>query len=1828
MAEQELALLNRVELKFALAEDDQQLEKTLGLYLAPTLLKLSSPHAEVRKSVLKIIQHVMPRITSKTIQLPVRSLIEQVYTPNVQAGLDTTSVRLYSALFLARGVDRLSFEEKKSLVPLVVQGMSNLPYSIAARMFSVLCKLLVGWKAPVWDSLEYHAFRQSFGFTSNPTNEKYLAFKISQFLRLKPTAIGVDSTSGLTEQEVKFFTTDAGMVYYDNRDLLDVKVNLLEFLKSAFSLDQCILPYLIAAADPALNINDVYSKTLKQQQSQLQSQSQSQSQSSSNIASVQISDSRNLMDYLIDMFFVETEKSTTSVNLKTNILHLLVKTDRFFVHPGLPRVALNALNSEQRKIRYSILDIVYSYANTHKGSSQSNAFANEVAQTLKTQLSDKSQITNDSSANLERQKKYETLGSLLLASPSLFLSQWEYISFLFDALSIEPPETRVVIQGVLSGLAVYFGQLSEGNKNELRLLAWHELSQVNTRKTSHVIIKYVNAAFPFEDAFARFICLLGTNNEFGAETNEESKRGLHPYYFNLHTSDYANNRRVQFPDFSTFVNLFVEEFSKAQSLPDSSIYSVVPKIIEFAKQLLVMEATRDSKTVIYVDEEWSLRVEKSIESDLEVRKLLKIRSGLLVENMSILLRCCIDVLTESLKEGAIFRQTSAQETSFHTVQLLTFASFESVQTLIPLLPSLMHETLDKRLEPKTLSRVSKIISIIVSSYSAIDQPELETIVQQMSACKYSETSMLMRCYLYARIFSKGVQLQNLNFLDKFLDKLLVDLENSLASRQSRDTVIEGIYEMAIYGLLRQILLTKPTFADTIRLGVKESLKKFDEKAVLLLGALAMSNSDTNRPSSDSAEGLLTQDEQAIYNYHNSKDIEVIFASGEALTLAAAGFKSKQILLQRDTIGSIELDSLTSETTRLPILLDTVFDACKNTKPLLRRAGCIWLLSFVQNCGHLNIIKDKSIEIQAVFMKFLADRDELIQDAASRGLSLLYELGDKNLRETLVKSLFKSFTQTDTNTYTAGSVEQNTTLFEPETLKSNDGSISTYKDVLNLAQEAGDPSLVYKFMSIAKSSALWSSRRGIAYGLGSILAQTSMDDLLLKDKNLAKRLIPRLYRYRFDPYPQVSSSMETLWTTLVKNSSQVVKDYSLIILDDLLKGMGNKEWRIRQASATALNDLFHVIDFNSYVDRLKSIWNMTFRVMDDIKDSVRKEGEKLAKTLVATLTRELGKKKKKSNSDDENGNLLGELIEFLLGNKGLGSESAEIKEFSISTLLKLCKSKSKMLKPYVGELVENFILQFSTMEPEVVNYLALNAGKYNIDNNELDSKRLKSVGNSSLMDSIDFLLSQLDESHIEQFMSKLSHAVKRSVGLPSKVSGSKVLITLVTNHRELIQQRSQGQFLLNLAVSQFSDRNETVASCYAAAAGYICRVCTTDTIVNYSQKLCSMYFDPKDWSKARYLSSVASECFSRYGGDKFDVLASAFLPFAYVGRFDGNERVHTNFDKVWTEHASGSSAVKLYATDILEFFTTYLQSNEFAVRVTLAKALSNLCAVYTTFDSFSSQTVTKVLNSLVEANRGKSWDGKEYVFQALVDFSILSKSFWLLHDSDLKNGIEKTVSTEIKRKNKVYSRLALRAASKFVQNTPVSTVNDVFFDIMREFLQREYKVRNGNGGGASDGDSDSDVEMADANGEKGPGAIAQEERRLELLDILGDSFSPGSTLKVQLDLLWWAIKKSLNPGLFPTWRTKVRVCKLLRGVLQDLPKEVDTETSLGETWIIICDQCLHVSELESVKIEMIRLSKSIIKFVESEAIKNLIVSKLSEFRAKETSSVVKVEVEKE
>lgn len=58
--------------------------------------------------------------------------------------------------------------------------------------------------------------------------------------------------------------------------------------------------------------------------------------------------------------------------------------------------------------------------------------------------------------------------------------------------------------------------------------------------------------------------------------------------------------------------------------------------------------------------------------------------------------------------------------------------------------------------------------------------------------------------------------------------------------------------------------------------------------------------------------------------------------------------------------------------------------------------------------------------------------------------MVYERGDKETKEDLVKNLISSFTG-EKQTLT-GNVSADTELFEPGALPTGDGSISTYKDV--------------------------------------------------------------------------------------------------------------------------------------------------------------------------------------------------------------------------------------------------------------------------------------------------------------------------------------------------------------------------------------------------------------------------------------------------------------------------------------------------------------------------------------------------------------------------------------------------------------------------------------------------------------------------------------------------------------------------------------------------------------------------------------------------------------
>lgn len=1661
----ELELVNKVDLRIALAESDTQLEQTLNLYLAPLLLKLASPDAEVRQAVFKAIQNVFPRVTAaRTLQLPVEALLVQAKTPKVASGQNASQVRLYSLLFLSKGVERLSNEAQGALIPELVQGISSHPVDIAARVFSILVKVLAHWKAPESDPETVDEVRSAYGFDKNQLDELFLAETIAKFFMLQPNPNPTPiQTSGMGVADSSFFTRDAGLTYKTPHEINETKVRLLEFMKVGFSNEALVLPLLVASTDSASSIADRAEMLFRK-------------------LPVDPEDPRLVLSLVTLYLGVEGKVPPAKPTLQEKILGLLCKSKVALSHDQVKEISSVGLLSDYAKLRQTAVSFIR--AVTLALASVQADYNTNIAAKLKESILadgwpqiDAGNVTNYRTAIGLRQLQYEALGDVLRNSPELWMSDLAYLTFLFDSLEGESADMRPVLQDVLSRLTVHLPKLSDACKSELKVLMRKFLTlhdhEPSISSCRYLAVKYINCTFPFSDAEARVLCVLGTWNKNSSEIVEEANKGLHPYYFNLLQSsnslDFESSMQflghtsaAEFPSFANMVMTLKEEVAAASG--NAVILQCLGEAIRFTLRVLVMQAVQGQSTVIVPDDDWSSRIDKALEVDDTVRRLVSEEIKLLAKgdtpmdgdtadtntntNTNVL-HVFLEMTFEALYDQHLGNFAVATDITYGSVFALLVSMSPSVlvEKLTPVVPKLFSLINEKVLARKALEELCECVGVIAThpSVSSATVNELLASLVTGGASYTSEARLLATSFLISRMVLRNRSEE----LDKAaLKEYFTFLTENMTNARLYDGCLEAVSQLAVFGALGpELSLTDDIGAvqTTIRLLLEPKAKTCHELSLLTLSKLALALEATYTDQLDEMSPI----EQLVYDTHVSKQFDFIFASGEALLTLAGGWQSRKVQQLVDIEGEA-VTHVPSDTHRLPVILGAVLDACAQTKPSLRSAACIWLLSIVQYLGHMPLVQNRAAEIHVAFMRFLADRNELVQESASRGLSIVYELGDNDLKETLVKGLLKSFTDSKASAaLSAGTVDLDTELFDNNVLRTDDGSVSTYKDVLNLAADVGDPSLVYKFMSLAKSNALWSTRRGMAFGLGSILSKSSLDEMLAKNETLNARLIPKLYRYRFDPNTQVSKSMNDIWSALVRDTPKTVRSNFDIILAEILKGMGNKEWRVRQASAAALNELLQTQLLEQYESRLEEIWNMSFRAMDDIKVSVRKEGNQLSKTLARIVIR---------TADVSTGNVteskaqevLNDLIPFFLGNRGLLSDAEDVRNFALETILKLCKQGGRSVKPHVPRLIEVFVELMSTLEPEVVNYLVLNADKYNLSASDVDAKRLQSLGHSPMMDAIDQLLALVDDLLMAQTVQLLRKCIRKSVGLPSKVCGSRVVVSLITKHYAVA--KPYGDTLLEICVGQLGDRNSTISTSFAAAAGYCCRIASIDAVLAYSARLTSLYFDTAD-ENSRNLAGVASEAVSRYcGSDRFEAVAAAFLPMAFIGRHDTDDSVKSVFEKEWIESSSGASAIKLYFGEICELCEKYGKSNNYEVRKIIAISIADMC---TAIEVNSVADATSLFTILLDSCKGKSWAGKEVVFGALVAFSLKKVDFLRDHPQMLEL-VQHTVATEVKRRNKHYQMKAVLDVGKFIKGfSDNDDLIDTYIDIMTDVETDEY-----------------------------------------------------------------------------------------------------------------------------------------------------------------------------
>jgi len=458
-------------------------------------------------------------------------------------------------------------------------------------------------------------------------------------------------------------------------------------------------------------------------------------------------------------------------------------------------------------------------------------------------------------------------------------------------------------------------------------------------------------------------------------------------------------------------------------------------------------------------------------------------------------------------------------------------------------------------------------------------------------------------------------------------------------------------------------------------------------------------------------------------------------------------------------------------------------------------------------------------------------------------------------------------------------------------------------------------------------------------------------------------------------------------------------------------------------------------------------------MDDIKESVRAAARSLARVLTGILTRSL----EAGDSALKNaGAMLSRVLPFLLSGSGLESSAEDTRNFAVVTLLQIVKkSNAKTLNPHSPELVERLLGLLSSLEPEAVNYIHLNASKYNITEQKLDDMRLQSVRSSPLTESIDRCLDLADADTMKALIPHIEAAMKNAVGLPSKVGCSRILVTLSTRHNFLFKPYADG--FLKLIQKYVHDRNDTVASSYAASAGYVARVASDKQLLSTVAFCQKLYFSSED-DKSRIAAGDIILSISKNAADRFTSLSSDLLPFVFLAKHDTHETVKKLFEDTWSDNVAGSRAVLLYLKEIVALADQYLESQKWVLKHSAAKTIADsIISITPGTEKIDVANAKIIWPTLDKAMGGKTWDGKEIVLEAFVRFVERGVSLWA-EDSKVAKQIEKIAIREAKRTNKPYRPFALEALGKIAKartDLEISgTVEEIVAAVLDEVVKDE------------------------------------------------------------------------------------------------------------------------------------------------------------------------------
>uniref|UniRef100_A0A1A7Z514 F-box protein 10 n=1 Tax=Iconisemion striatum TaxID=60296 RepID=A0A1A7Z514_9TELE len=1806
-AQDELNQLERVFLRLGHAETDEQLQDIISKFLPPVLLKLSSVQEGVRKKVMELLVHLNKRIKSRPkIQLPVETLLVQYQDPAA-----ASFVTNFTIIYIKMGYPRLEVGKQCELAPTLLTAMEGKPQPQQDSLMHLLIPTLYHMKYPADPSKSASPFNLSerpktihlllefmldvllmpYGFVLNESPTRPAPSSSSG----EGTAAG--SSQGLPQpppgMSVYAVKRVIGEAQWNAEQLEQCKLGIVRFIEAKQVPEvETVVHLVVASSDTRHGVATAADLELKSKQS--------------------IIDWNNplIINKIFKVYLGDVPLKSKGGGVKQELKHEPVSTRvKLKILPHLLRSRL-AAECFPANIQV-VYDGLFGANTNNKLLSLTLQFVHHICMVCPDTNKPLGLMLLNGLTKLINEYKedpkllcvaYSAVGKLSSRMPQLFTKDIALVQQFFESMCKEEPDVRLAIQEALSMMVGAYANLQGAllNLMEALVAAYIGKPEVQIRQ---VAMKFASTVFAPDHVPSRYLLLLAAGDP-REEVAAEAQRVLR----NFPTRGSEKEGPKPMPSFPDMVAYIQEK--AAQRIKTPAKYIVGTSTLPFNPSAF-------GEIMLYL---------RMCLAHSGGATPMSTRSSDMQDDAPAIGRYVRTLLSSGLQPTG---SKGVEANPVHVYMDLLQQLLSAVGG-IPVMYCLLEvvSVCPERLAPRFADKIDWIKGLMNTNkedmrelaaqlyalvISTMTGNELQTAVHNLVKITKDNHSpetqhgaILALGYMVGRNLSRKKAFNCDSTQDKGQEKSITSQGDELVAMATKtigsfldsSTALLAIAACTALGEIgRNGTLLIPAEGDGFtKLSMVENLlaritsgkesTKMKERSIMTLGYLPVGDADFPHQ-----KKLL----QGLMDSVEAKQVELQFTVGEAITSAAIGTCSGAA---RDPWTCTEDQYSPPHNVKsndvVPWVLNAILSRyIPSQNPHVRQAACIWLLSLVKKLSQHKEITSHLKEIQVAFISVLSDPDELSQDVASKGLGLVYEMGGEADQQELVSTLVETLM---TGKRVRHAVSEDTEVFQGEGLgKTPDGhSLSTYKELCSLASDLNQPDLVYKFMNLANHHAMWNSRKGAAFGFHMIATKAG--------EQLAPflpQLVPRLYRYQFDPNLSIRQAMTSIWDALVTDKTLVDK-YLKEILQDVISNLTNNTWRVRESSCLALNDLIRGRQADDLIDHLAEMWETLFRVLDDIKESVRKAADLTLKTLSKVCIRMC----------ESTGSAAQKTVAVMLPTlleKGIVSNVSEVRSLSIQTLVKISKTAGSRLKPHASRLIPALLEALTTLEPQVLNYLSLRATEQ--EKSAMDAARLSAAKSSPMMETVNMCLQHLDVSVLGELVPRLCELLKSGVGLGTKGGCASVIVSLTVQCPQDLTPYS-GK-LMSALMNGIHDRSTVVQKAFAFALGHLVRTAKDSSVEKLLLKLSTWYLEKEELV---YKSSCALtvHAISHYSPDVLKAHAGVALPLAFLGMHQapgpdeerGESHDATLWAEVWQENVPGSfGGIRLYMTELITITQKALQSQSWKMKAQGAAAMATVAKEQT--GSLVAPHLGLVLMALIQGLSGRTWAGKEELLKAIG--LVVSKCSTELQKpcsgQPTISEVVEVVLKECRKESLVYKIAALRCAGDVLRSSQedrFSDMTEILFPLIRKSCQES--------GGASSRmkDEDDDPDDKDVKDKE-----LQTEALLCALETLGKTWPRNPQTQAHF--------RSEVCGLMSgklrlsTWKVQLAVLQAMKPYFQDLlllEKGGEDSNALSE---ILTETCAALTyPLENKSYSSVR--------TEALSVVDLIVKRIGESEQWECMSV--------